>query len=208
MIWKMPVFAMENGEVDRIFTIARRHETLILDLRGNPGGRIDTLIRMTANLFDHDVTIADQVMRKGQQKLTAKTRAGNAFGGKVIVLVDSASASSAELLARVVQLEHRGTVIGDRSAGDVMATRFYAYNQFNGTLFFYQFAVTAANLLMADGKSLEGVGVTPDIAALPAALDLAAGRDPVLARAAEMAGLHMTPVAAGLLFPMEWAPFR
>jgi C-terminal processing protease CtpA/Prc len=206
MIWKMPTFVIENSEIDKIFSIARRHQALILDLRGNPGGLIDAMRRVVGNLIDHDVTIAEEVMRKDRTKLVAKTR-GNVFTGKVVVLVDSASASSAELLARVIQLEHRGVVVGDRSAGDVMVTQFHAYDQGGTIVILYNFAVTAANLIMGDGKSLEGVGVTPDTLALPTAMDLAAGRDPVLAQAAASVGLSLTPVAAGLLFPFEWTPF-
>ncbi|MFZ1941798.1 MAG: hypothetical protein WBA18_12785 [Terracidiphilus sp.] len=57
---------------------------------------------------------------------------------------------------------------------------------------------------MADGRSLEGTGVTPDMLVLPTASDLASGRDPVMAKAAEMVGVTMTPEEAGKLFPFEW----
>lgn len=209
MIWKMPIFLANNGEIDRLFTIARRHSTLILDLRDNPGGLIEALRRMVGNLFDHDVTIAQEVTRKGTSGIVAKTRGHDAFTGKLIVLVNSGSASSAELLARVVQLEKRGVVIGDRSAGAVMETQFFPYAAAGQTtIVTYAFAVTRANLLMADGKSLEGSGVTPDELLLPSAADIASGADPVLAHAAASAGLTITPTAAGLMFPYEWAPLE
>jgi hypothetical protein len=51
------------------------------------------------------------------------------------------------------------------------------------------------------GLDLERVGVTPDERVLPTAQDLAAGRDPVLARAIVLAGGAMTPDDAGTLFP-------
>ena len=46
MIWKMPIFLAENGEVDALFATARQQKALILDLRGNGGGLVDTLRRI------------------------------------------------------------------------------------------------------------------------------------------------------------------
>ena len=135
----------------------------------------------------------------------AKTRGDKAFSGKLIVLVDSRSASAAELFARVVQLEHRGTVIGDRSSGMVMEARHYPYSQGQDTKFFYGFSVTEADIIMSDGKSLEHVGVTPDEVVLPTADDLANGRDPALARAAELAGVKMDATdCSAKIFPYQW----
>jgi C-terminal processing protease CtpA/Prc len=206
MIWKMPEFYVEDREVDRIFNDARKHKTLILDLRGNPGGAVVTLDRTLGNLFDHDLKIADRVGRKEMKPEIAKTRGGDIFTGQLIVLVDSISASCAELFPRVIQLEHRGTVIGDRTAGAVMEARHYSGSQGADTKIFYGFSITDADLTMKDGKSLEHTGVTPDEIVLPTAQDLASGKDPVLSRAIELAGHKVDPVTAGKMFPFEWLP--
>lgn len=206
MIWKMPEFVLDDGGVDHLFDIARKYKDLILDLRGNPGGSILTLERMIGNVFDHDIKIADRIARKNPKPQLAKTRGDNSFSGKILVLVDSNSASAAELSARAMQLEHRGTVLGDRSAGAVMETRFYSFSEGMDTKIFYGFAVTDADLIMKDGKSIEHAGVTPDEVILPTGQDLAAGRDPVQARAAQLVGLNLEPAKADKLFPFEWLP--
>ena len=206
MIWKMPEFFLNDGEVDHMFWIARKHKSLILDLRGNPGGLITTLERMVGNVFDHDIKISDRIGRKEMKPQLAKSVGNRAFAGELIVLTDSNSASAAELFARVVQLENRGKVIGDRSSGSVMEARGYVDSQGADTKFFYIFSVTDADLRMKDGKSLEHNGVIPDEIVLPTPMDLKEGRDPVLARAVELAGLKLDPAAAGKLFPFEWMP--
>jgi C-terminal processing protease CtpA/Prc len=207
MYWKMPEFILDQVLVERMFAIAHKHQTLILDLRSNPGGSIDTLEHLIGNVFDHDVKIADRVGRKEMNPQLAKTVGDGCFNGKIIVLVDSLSGSSSELFARVMQLEKRGTVIGDRTYGGVMEARHYPYSQGLDTKIFYGFSVTDADLIMKDGKSIEHTGVTPDEIVLPTGQDLAAGRDPVLARAAELAGAKLTPADAGKMFPFEWEPF-
>jgi len=206
MIWKMPGFDLDDREVDRIFGDARKRKTLILDLRGNPGGAILTLDRALGNVFDHDVKIADRVGRKELKPEIAKTRGSEVFSGTLIILVDSGSASAAELFPRVIQLEHRGTVLGDHSAGAVMEARRYPGSQGVDTKIFYGFSITEADLIMKDGKSLEHTGVTPDEIIIPTAKDLASGSDPVLTRALELAGHKVDPAAAGKMFPFEWLP--
>jgi carboxyl-terminal processing protease len=202
----MPEFFLTDVETDHLFDTVRKNKTLILDLRGNPGGAVDTLERMLGNTFDHDVKIGDRVGRKEMKPDIGKTRGGKAFSGKCIVLIDSGSASAAELFARIVQLEHRGTVVGDRSSGSVMEAQGYSFSQGMDTKIFYGFSVTDADLIMSDGKSLEHAGVTPDELAVPTPQDIAAGRDPALARAAELAGIKLNPVEAGKMFPFEWLP--
>jgi len=204
-IAKLKSFQFDEGGANKLISIARKRKALILDLRENPGGSVEILKLVLGGLFDHDVTLGDRVARDNTKPLVAKTN-HHPFDGKVIVLIDSKSASASELLARVVQLEKRGTVIGDRSSGSVMESRVYGYQVGMGVVTFYGASITDANLLMTDGVSLERQGVMPDEILLPTAVDLAAGRDPVLAHAAELAGVKLTPEDAGKLFPYLWPP--
>jgi C-terminal processing protease CtpA/Prc len=127
--------------------------------------------------------------------------------GKLIVLVDQGSCSASEIFARVVQLEKRGTVIGDRTAGKVMEAKVIIDEiGASSSATHYGTLVTVANLIMVAGKSLEGSGVTPDMVVLPGAGDLVSGDDPVLALAARQFGVQLTPAEAGKLFPFEWPP--
>jgi C-terminal processing protease CtpA/Prc len=209
-IWKLSAFAFGPEDVDPLFDeVVNGARSLVIDMRGNPGGIVKTLEQLTARLFDHDVKIADLKGRKSMKPSVAKKRK-TPFTGKTVVLVDSDSASAAEVLARVIQLEKRGLVVGDRSSGSVMQAEHHglvlegqgAVGEIS--LIPYGISVTNADLIMADGKSLEKAGVVPDYVVLPTAADLAAGRDPALAQAVALVGGVLEPLDAGKLFPIEW----
>ena len=136
----------------------------------------------------------------------AKTRGDGSFKGQIVVLIDSDSASASEVLACVMQLEKRGTVLGDSSSGKVMRSRLHVHQMGVDTVLTYAASVTDADILMSDGKSLEGVGVVPDEISLPTARDLRDHEDPVLSRAASMLGVRLDSVVAGKIFPFKWRP--
>ena len=206
-IWRLREFGFTESKVDEMISKARKHKALVLDLRGNGGGAVKTLQRMLGYVFDRDVKVGEVKRRKETKQLVAKTRGGEkVFKGTLVVLVDSESGSASEVFARVVQLEKRGTVVGDLTAGAVMMSTQrpgLLGDQSSGNMIQYGLSVTEADIIMADGRSLEHVGVTPDELLLPTAADLRVRRDPVLARAVELAGGRMTPEKAGSLFPPE-----
>ncbi len=210
MYWKMATFGATNSEIEGIFDKARTHPALILDLRGNSGGYVITLESVVGQLFDHEVKIADRVGRKIQKghETQRGKRVRKPFTGKLFVLVDSGSASCSELLARVIQLEHRGIVLGDKTAGAVMEARGISNSVGLDAKIFYRLSVTSANLTMTDGQSLEKIGVTPDELLLPTPEDLATGRDPVMSRAAALAEVKLDPTEAGKMFPYLWEPLQ
>ena len=197
LVWRMSVFANPD-RVDEMIKKARGYKTLVLDLRGNGGGAVVALRELVSRCFDRDVLVATVRQRDKSEREVAKA-ARSGFTGAMIVLVDSQSASAAEMFARVVQLEKRGTVIGDRTAGAVMTSRIIPHKV--GVVgVFYATSITIGDVRMSDGGSLEHVGVEPDETVLPTPADLAAGRDPVLARAVALAGGRITPEEAGRMF--------
>jgi len=202
VVWMMPGFHIERRQVDRIMDMARKRKALVIDMRGNPGGVIEVLQWMAAALFDRELKIADAKGRRETKPIATK-RHREPFTGAVVALVDSESASSAEVLSRLLQLEKRGTVVGDRTAGAVMISRFHSYALGVDRIVPYGLTITESDVIMSDGKSLERAGVSPDVALLPTPTDIAAGRDPVLARAIELAGGKLDAIAAGKLFPKE-----
>ena len=207
LIAKLPSFMFGPSELGKLVSKARKHKAMILDLRQNPGGSAELVKSLLASLFDHDVKMYDRVARDSTKAVVAKGN-NHAFDGKLLALIDSKSASASEILARILQLEKRGAVIGDRSSGSVMEARIFGYSAGFDAVTFYGASITDADLIMSDGKSLEHIGVVPDEQVIPTADDLAHGRDPTLARAAELAGVKITPEDAGKLFPYEWPKYQ
>jgi C-terminal processing protease CtpA/Prc len=196
-------FAFHPDKTNDILDRFRTFRGVVLDLRGNPGGYAETLEKFLGGFFDHDVKVADRRGRKALKPAVAKSRGSKTATAKLIVLIDGGSASASELFAKIIQLEKRGTILGDRSSGSVMEAKSFQYTAGTNPVTFYGASITEADTIMPDGKSLEKVGVIPDELILRTPADMAAGRDPVLARAAELVGVKLSPEEGGKLFPIE-----
>lgn len=199
----MPLPAPEDAlgeKADFILRSARKKPAVVLDLRGNPGGTVKGLQWLVGSVFDHDVRICDFMSRGRSEPQFAKTKGKYAFTGTLIVMVDSRTREDAEVFARLIQIEKRGFVIGDQTAGRVMRERLFGIREFmEGDQPYSGVLISTENIVMTDGKGIEGTGVTPDLKLLPSADDLANGSDPVLAAALSLAGHAIDPEAAGKL---------
>ncbi len=103
---------------------AKNARAVILDLRENGGGRTDSLEEIAGHLFDERAKLADFIGRDKTVPVEVKSRAPH-ITAALVVLVDSHSASASEMLARYVQIRHRGKVIGDRTSARVNAARIF-----------------------------------------------------------------------------------
>lgn len=149
---------------------------LILDLRTNGGGQLN-LEGLTMAWFFADKR--DVVILKGRfiDRRMNVDPAPRPYLGPVVILTGPGSASAAELLAGVMQEHGRATVVGGATRGAVTGTR--AINLPDGGLL----RVGMLVMTTPQGRTLEKVGVTPDIVVPDDWRAIREGRDPALDRA-------------------------
>ncbi|MBX3266115.1 MAG: hypothetical protein KF831_05350 [Acidobacteria bacterium] len=205
-VCRLRTFLVEESVINKMMDAVAGSKSLVLDLRGNGGGYVKTLAHLVGYFFDREIKIGTEKMRTKQKDEVAVPRKKDGFAGELIVLVDSSSGSASEVFARVIQLEKRGVVIGDRSSGSVMTSISRTRELVNRTGFpIYNYipygaSITIADLIMTDGKSLEKVGVIPDKMAIPTPADIRAKRDPVMALAVKELGGSISADEAGKLY--------
>lgn len=144
--------------------IARALETdakgVVLDLRGNAGGRVDEMLAMLG-LVAPKGTLAYVRDARGQADEETKTEASPRFEGlRLAVLIDGDSASSSEMLAAALQAHRLGLVVGERSYGKGSIQTVYPIDPEGGAL-----KMTIGFYRDPLNRRIDGVGVEPDIEA-------------------------------------------
>ncbi|MCK4242462.1 MAG: peptidase S41, partial [Dehalococcoidia bacterium] len=150
---------------------------IILDLRGNPGGLLNTVINVADEFLDGG-TILYQADDDGNVIEEWKASSGGlAADLPLAVLVDGGSASGSEVLAGALQDHGRAPLIGTTTygKGSVQLIRELG----DGSALY----VTSARWLTPNGHLIEGQGLTPDFEVPITDEDLAQGIDPQLERA-------------------------
>jgi carboxyl-terminal processing protease len=169
--FKFNLFAMPIVErFCNALTDFKNKKAIIIDLRGNHGGLFAALMGIGGMMSDRDVDLGTQIYRAGTEKFKASSQAKN-FKGKLVVLVDEGSVSSAEVLAAALQEGGRALIVGEKTAGQALPALSVQLD--TGAVLIYPIA----NLKTAKGNLLEGVGVTPDLTVELDRKSLLEGRD-------------------------------
>jgi carboxyl-terminal processing protease len=170
---------IDSIEQDLAAFQAQGVHALVLDLRGNSGGRIDVGTRLLGHFLPSGSSVYQEVDRTGQNS-THSTRGTAQYDLPLVVLVDAGTASMGEIFAAAVQEHGAATILGTNTAGSVAAAQVFGLPDGSGL------QVTVFEILSADGKPLNKVGVVPDEVIQPPPPDTAAEGDPVLARAVQI----------------------
>ena len=92
-------------------------KSLILDLRGNPGGYLGMAISMSDEFLDQDNIIVYTQGRNRERENFYATKKGSLQDIDIIILIDEGSPSASEIVAGAIQDNDRGLIIGRRSFG-------------------------------------------------------------------------------------------
>ena len=185
----------ENAEfLDALADTVKDSKAVIVDLRGCPGGVVDTL-RSFAGHFEANATVMlKAVGRKKTEEIMVKPKKPN-FSGRLLVLIDSRTGSAAEVFARFFQSTGKAMVIGDASLGRVMRSSYYPEEVGAENIVFYGIQISNAKVVLPNGEELEGKGVTPDMPCNPSGDDMREKRDVCMDKAIAKAreALHLPP---------------
>jgi len=137
-------------------------KSLVLDLRGNPGGALPSAVDM-AELFLPDgdiVSIASEREDREGERKTYSARAGHAVEDlPLVVLIDEQSASASEIVAGAVRDNDRGRIVGERSFGKGSVQEVRPLDGDHGILKF-----TTAYYYLPSGRNLHRRRHDPDAA--------------------------------------------
>jgi carboxyl-terminal processing protease len=138
---------------------------LILDLRSNPGGRLDTAARMAEIFLEEGQTILTVQSRRGVDDVFHARETEHTYTGPIIVLIDGGSASASEILAGALRDNKRALLVGEKSFGKGSVQSVIGFHGGDGL------KLTSARYLLPSGEAINGTGVSPDITAEMAADD-------------------------------------
>ncbi len=141
-------------------TSGNKPEGVILDLRGNPGGLLDQAERIS-DLFLTSGVIVTTKIGNSSKPYHANDK-DHGYDGNVVVLVDSGSASASEIVAGALKNNERAIIVGERTFGKGSVQQIFDLNDGSAL------KLTIAQYLTPGDKSIQDVGVTPDIILHPA----------------------------------------
>jgi carboxyl-terminal processing protease len=144
----------------------------VVDLRNNPGGLLDQAVSVSSAFMERGEIVSTRGRNAEEtQRFTART--GDLIKGKpLVVLINGGSASASEIVAGALHDHKRATLIGTRSFGKGSVQTIIPLGAGNGAL-----ALTTARYFTPSGRSIQAMGIMPDVEVLQDVPDELKGRD-------------------------------
>ncbi|RLB60524.1 MAG: hypothetical protein DRI90_13555 [Deltaproteobacteria bacterium] len=135
--------------------------TLIVDLRGNPGGDLAAMLRLADDFLPRDTILVRQVDDEGTERVM-RARQADPYEVGLVVLVDGDTASAAELFAGCLQHHGRAQLVGEPTFGKGRLQKVVPDITGKGVLY-----ASVACCRLPDGREVEGRGIKPDVTVGP-----------------------------------------
>ncbi len=153
---------------------------MILDLRNNPGGYLETAIRVVSEFIKDGIVMYEEY--GDGSRTTFKSRGGGlATDIPLVVLINEGSASASEITAGAIQDRARGILVGANSFGKGTVQKWTPLDEDQGAV-----KITIARWLTPNEQAIDGVGLSPDVEVPFTEEDMLAERDPQLEKAIEL----------------------
>jgi carboxyl-terminal processing protease len=159
--------------------MAKNPAGMILDLRNNPGGYLDGAIAIASEFIDHGVIVSEKNSNGTVTPYNA-TPGGSAISIPLVVLVNGNSASASEIVSGAIQDDGRGKLVGELTYGKGSVQEYFPLS--DGGLA----RITVAKWLTPKGRTIDKVGLTPDLVVPLTQADTTAGLDPQLDAAIQL----------------------
>ena len=130
---------------------------LIIDLRGNPGGRLDIAVRMSEVFLAEGQKILTVQSRRGVEEVFYAESTVDAYQQPLIVLIDGNSASASEIFSGALRDHARAVLVGEKSYGKGSVQSVYSFPDGDGL------KLTSARYLLPSGEAINGTGVYPNV---------------------------------------------
>jgi carboxyl-terminal processing protease len=158
--------------------LARGAKGIVLDLRDNPGGILDSAVTV-ASQFLKDGIVLYALDSSGKKETWDVKPGGLATDLPLAVLVNNNSASASEVVAGALQDYGRAPLIGNQTFGKGSVNHFRQLS--DGSAIY----ISIGRWYTPNGRQIEGNGLTPDIVVDRTEQDIQQGKDPQLDRAIE-----------------------
>lgn len=134
---------------------------LILDMRNNPGGLLDQAVKIADRFIDSGVIVSMQGRREDQKMKFHAHPDGTLSRYPLVVLVNSGSASGAEIVAGAIQDHGRGIIMGTQTFGKGSVQTIFPLKEGSAL------RLTTARYYTPNGRSIQAKGIVPDILVKP-----------------------------------------